>query len=691
MSKAQHEEEAILRFASYLQNTTGVSFGVTGRDVPVLSGQNYDYELTGAGGDKLAVELFRLVESEQNLKRDKAWSRAIQKLKEEILRRKLKGYMVSTPVFMYKKEDLDAYVSQQADAIERAIKDDGGKKQFSAGGYEFNKIANLETIVFSYGPGARAINPSGTAFEHFVRLLPVKNRQLATPGHRRCLLVANWALFVGANDAIQALTSVDFSQFTNIDLIFYETSPGDLSLIFSRSVYDAIRRRTVVTDAGLTRLLNQYLRYMLADKKDEAFQYVKAISATAGNMRWLDDSEARQNVVMHAEVQLKGHDQLDEALWVLEMLNDDPDPDKGGANDPRDRDGTGNYHARTLRGEDVRFITTVRGHLCWLMSQLVVQNTPEHYTRIVEIISRYAEEQNLYIRAQATFPLAELVARRRAIRNQDGSPFNWNREERLRVRDLAFRMLRENSAHARVMESLLHVFNSLRDVNEAEAEEILARFLATGQDYVLHSLAALVVYFALFRDKDWGDDPPFDRRRFVDILKNEIVHGDKSLRSSIAWHLSKVVSDKYLPYSDVKDYFPLFWEGTYDPHLLSMCAMAIEGLATIAPQDAVELFRRLVQKNLDHANENPAQPHWLSCTEKMIPILGAQPNELVAVVSDLRDLWMKGGYIGDPIAIFGSFRHVDPAQRDEVRERLKTIYGEMKAVNPRLVDVVWSD
>lgn len=113
------------------------------------SGQNYDYELTGADGDKLAVELFRLVESEQDLKRERAWNLVVRKLKEEIARRKLKGYMVSTPVFMYKKKELDAYVSRQADAIERAIKDDGDKEKFSAGGYDFNKITNLETIVFS--------------------------------------------------------------------------------------------------------------------------------------------------------------------------------------------------------------------------------------------------------------------------------------------------------------------------------------------------------------------------------------------------------------------------------------------------------------------------------------------------------------------------------------------------------------
>jgi len=74
MSKQQHEEEAILRFASYLQTATSVAYGVTGRDVPVASGRNYDYELTGADDDKIAVELFRLVESEEDLKRQRAWA-----------------------------------------------------------------------------------------------------------------------------------------------------------------------------------------------------------------------------------------------------------------------------------------------------------------------------------------------------------------------------------------------------------------------------------------------------------------------------------------------------------------------------------------------------------------------------------------------------------------------------------------
>jgi hypothetical protein len=111
-------------------------------------------------------------------------------------------------------------------------------------------------------------------------------------------------------------------------------------------------------------------------------------------MRWLDDNLARENVVAYAENQLKDK-RIDDALWVLNMLHDDPNPDPAGESD---------YHARILQNEDVRFITTVRGHLCWLMSQLIVQNLPELYTRIIDILERYAKEPNLYLRVQVAFP-----------------------------------------------------------------------------------------------------------------------------------------------------------------------------------------------------------------------------------------------------------------------------------------------
>jgi hypothetical protein len=111
----------------------------------------------------------------------------------------------------------------------------------------------------------------------------------------------------------------------------------------------------------------------------------------------------------------------------------------------------------------------------------------------------------------------------------------------------------------------------------------------------------------------------------------------------------------------------------------------------IAPEDAMALFRRMINKFQEHADEAPGEHHRLNSTEAVIPLLTAQPEDLVAMTSELKDLWMKGVYIGDPTVLFGTFRRVDPAQREQVRERLKAIYGEMKAAHPKLVDVDWSD
>src|SRR5216683_2468001 len=389
MPKEQHEEEAILRFRSHLQNKTGVAFGITGRDVSVASGRNYDYELTGADGAKMAVELFRRVESEAEIKQGRAWRQVIQKLREVLLGRKLKGYLISTPRFEYKKNELDAYVAQQADLIERAVSGGNEKDKLAVGGYEIHRRANLETVIFSYSPGARAIDPKGRALEQFLRLLPVKNRQLAVQGARRVLLVVNWAMFVDADDAVQALTAINFSQFPNIDAVSYEVKPAEFVTVFDRSVYEAIQNNAAVGEEALAPLLHLNLRYLLTGNNDAAFRYVKAISNAAGSMRWLDDDLARENVVVYAKNRLKQDKRIDDALWVLNMLHDDPNPDPAGESD---------YHARILQNEDIRFITTVRGHLCWLMSSLIVQNVPDLYTRIIEVLERYAKEPNLYIR-----------------------------------------------------------------------------------------------------------------------------------------------------------------------------------------------------------------------------------------------------------------------------------------------------
>jgi hypothetical protein len=121
-----------------------------------------------------------------------------------------------------------------------------------------------------------------------------------------------------------------------------------------------------------------------------------------------------------------------------------------------------------------------------------------------------------------------------------------------------------------------------------------------------------------------------------------------------------------------------------------MFALATEEIVKESPEDAVQIFKSMVQKAKEHMDLFPAEHHWLDATEKVIPFIAAHPDDLIAVVSDLKELWMKGAYVGDPAGIFGSFRRVAPERREWAREQLKAIYNEMKAVSPRLIEIDWS-
>jgi hypothetical protein len=690
MSKQQWEEEAIARFILFLHNEANKKYGVSGRDVPVQSGQNFDYELTDNEGGKCAVELFRLVDSEDKLSHSTSWEDVVTNLKEEMCRRELKGYLVSTPSFYYKKKDLASFVFKEADKIENAINNNCADEKFEQDGYEFNKLADLDKIVFSFSSGVRSINPVGTALESLNRLLPKKNGQLGVEACNKVLLIVNWAIFVDMNDMVNALTKIDFNILKNIDLIYYEINPSEFCLIFDRKVFDAISEKRILLEENQLNLIVSNLKYMLAEREGLAFDYVKTVTENEGNIDWLQDTAVKENLIHFAEYRLVDFKSLDETLWVINYLNNDNDPDKNGLNDADDPDGRYNYHQQIIRNEDVRTITTVRGHLCWLMRLVIASNKPELYAQIISIIERYLKEDNLYIRLQAIIPLTELVRRIKAVKNEDGTPFNWSDGERKRVRELAFEVLRDNTKYQVVMRGVLHLFGYLRQLNEEEALEVINTFLQFDNEDVMRDFAALVIYFALFRKNDWVDDGVFDCTEFVLILKNQIVSGNDKLRGSIAWHLWKILDDNELPYDVVKEYIFLFNEGDYNDHVLSMLALSVEKIISISPQDAISLYVGIIQKIKDYLNADPKNVHWwINSTEEILPLLAAHPDMLLKIISDLKYLWQRGVHIGDPKVFFEIYRDVEQSRREEVKKELQSFYGEMLKSYPTLVNIDW--
>ncbi len=694
MAKEQWEEESIERFREYLSQTRKFTYGVTDRDVIVnkTTGENFDYQLQNESGEKIAVEVFRLVENGEDLARSRVWHTMAGFIKEETKKRNLKGYLVYTPQFFVKKSEMKTLAVKQAEIIEAGIKNNPAEKKFKYEGYDFHKIDSLETISLSYSEGARSIDSRGTATSGFAGKLPKKNKQVDVAGHERMLLVINWAFFVDSRDAIRALSSFDFDQFENVDKIFFEGKQGEFALIYDRSVVDTIKTRAKVENPEALKLLTQYLNHQLADKNQSAFDFIKTISLPSGNLDWLTNNEVKENLV-HFGTELLAKGLIEDAMWIVKMLHNDSNPNPTGANDPDDPKGEHNYHVMVIKNEDVRNITTVRGHLCWLMSRIIAQNKPEYYTEILDIITRYISEENLYIRIQATYPLMEFIVRKKAVRNQDESAFNWKKEERELVRKIPLQMLRDNAQYPRVLEALLHIFDRFRDLNEQEAEEVLRALIATEQDDVLHDLAALIPYFALFRKSDFPTEGSFNPEAFIKILKSQIVSGRPAMKSSLIWHFWKMLEQNPLPYEQIREYILLFWENGYDTSVASMFGLVFEQLAVIAPDDAKNLFEKMIDLLVVRLKEDPEERHqaWINATEEVVVLLATEPDRLLKLVNKLKNIWLMGRvYFGDIATIFSSYQKVAPENKERVKVELIKSYEEMRASHPQIQPVDWN-
>lgn len=65
-----------------------------------------------------------------------------------------------------------------------------------------------------------------------------------------------------------------------------------------------------------------------------------------------------------------------------------------------------------------------------------------------------------------------------------------------------------------------------------------------------------------------------------------------------------------------------------------------------------------------------------------------KPNQLVEVVKNLHQLWLKNAYIGGIAEVFSSYQHIeDETLRNEAKKRFQEFYQEMKEINPKLEEV----
>ena len=558
--KDQWEEEAKDHFIAELKAQGRGDWIVSDSDVVVdqQTNRNFDYQLK-SGTEFIALEIFRLVESPQEIIRSKSWSTIANSIAAELRKRGVKGYTIHTPhVFDVPRLKIPGFVSKIADRLETALKQNPKIDPITVDGFEIKRIDDFPDVsLFTTGPGG-AINPTGTARDFITVKLPTKNKQLDIGKHERIVLIVNWAVLVDRSNMIEACSLIDFSQFENIDKVYFELPQnGRVHLVYDRAIYAAFREDgeppQQIEPLFLSWLANHLLR-----KEIQAVLLVRKITEREKSLLWLP-APSREQLVALGEDFLKSG-KSEQLYWVVENLKNDPDPSVENAAD--DPEGKFNVHLRTKQGESSRLIHSVRGRLCWLLMQMVVHPRTEDYDRIFEIVEKFATEDNLYVRQHVTVPLIELARRRFAKVDANTRFMSDQLADRIKV--LVLRMIDENLTYPAVLEWVAHVAVNIGDLDHDTALKIIKQLLAIDQSEAASDISWMMIYFAFYRENHFKQLALFNPVNIRDLLMDQLANGSGHFRATAANHFKAILGRNEIEFDAVVPYLEAMLNGQSD-------------------------------------------------------------------------------------------------------------------------------
>jgi hypothetical protein len=627
--KDQWEEEAKDHFIADLKGQGRGDWIVSDSDVVVdkQTNRNFDYQLQ-CGTDFIALEIFRLVEKPEEIIRSKSWTTIANSIAAELRIRGIKGYTIHTPhVFHVPRLKIPGFVSKTADRLEAALKQNAQTDPITVDGFEIKRIDDFPDVsLFTTGPGG-AINPTGIAHDFIAEKLPTKNKQINIANHERVVLIVNWAVLVDRSDMIEACTLIDFSQFENIDRVYFELpGNGGVHLVYDREIYAAFRPDGE-PPKRIEPLFISWLANHLYRKETQAFRLVRKITEQQKSLLWLPAS-SREQLVSLGEDFLKGGES-EQLYWIVENLKDDPDPSAENAAD--DPEGKFNLHLRTKHGESSRIIQSVRGRLCWLLMQIVTRPRIEDYEHIFEIVQKFATDENLYLRLHATVPMIELAKRRFAKVDPDTRFMTDQLADRIKA--LALRMVDENLAYPAVLEWVAHVMVCIRDLDHDTALNTVKNFLTIDQSEAASDVSWIMIYFAFFRENHFKELGPFKSNDIRSLLKERLANGSGHFRATGANHLMAFLERNEISFGAVVPYLEAMVNGQSD----RVVNHHFYGIAAKQAAANPDIVGRLIEhavlgelKSLDSGGREIWHPKDFSEALRVVEQAGPEHKERVA-------------------------------------------------------------
>ena len=532
MAKQLWEDEARDRFVEYLRIKEGITYETKAEDVPVtadVGGTNFDYllDLASAGVAPIALEIFRLTPGEYQLKQDIAWSEVVKLLKAELERLGVTGYLVRTPRFFVSKPKRPAFVADLAQRLVREISANSSARQFEFDGYTVTRISDLTGVLFSSLGGASYYDPISMGRTCLDNNIEKKNRQLALAGsYRRVLFIVNFNPLVDPTSLLIACSRFDFEKYSNIDEVYYESTPGHTHVVFDRSIYIRLETEKVSTADLENPFLLDLLSARLNDRDPHAFNIFRKLAEDTSSLDWLS-SDGLHALIPIAEEFLEKED-LENALWIIRRLRSNNDA-----------------NIRTL--------------LCWPIQKMIVKNVPKHYPELLDILEQYGDDLDETVRAYVPIPLTEFATRRKLL-NEDGSSFmSLELSERIRV--LALKMLQ--TATVAVADRLASVFCYIRDLSDREALEVVRVLSANVEKEGRSDAAGLMLYFAIYRSGQFLELGTFDPTLLQSLLIETLSNGRPTMRSSVVWTIWRGLKED-VKIGDVMPYLSKVTDGEYD-------------------------------------------------------------------------------------------------------------------------------
>ncbi|MBW2044709.1 MAG: hypothetical protein JRI96_07455 [Deltaproteobacteria bacterium] len=652
---------------------------------------------------KILIEVKRIFHR-QSIQSLAAWGSYVRRLEEEVKKRnlnKIKGsYLLNTPSgFRIKPRKVSKVVSQIINAVvasqsEVAIE--------NVGKFKIDKISDEGKKIYFAGLGGEGgfFNPAQIIYENIREQVKSANQQLGFSkfgkvNKKILLLVNEYQLGYRIDNVVEALSFSykDLFKFKNIDEIWLLYPPREDKilppiLLYSHSFFKQFEKTKVRKSKEAIELFDKWF-YFLANKGDEykerVFSLLKKVVDGKKPYQIFKNKFTRQEMVRLGNY-FAEKGRYKEACWIIDKFIDDPDPpiSNNYIGDPYF-----NYHKRIEKGDTISHITTVLGHLAWVIQKLALNQ--KQISKSLSYTKVLLSHKNLYVKLQAIFPLIEISARRQWLSGYGKRPYAGEYKEFKKIVFYLVDLVAKNPDYKAIADKLPLIFFYFKDLSTKEAE-IVINNLVFAKDS-----AALFIYFGIFRERHYKEQEiEFNGRVFRDKLKAIITSKKKehkNLRAGIIWHFWKILSDKPSEFGIILPYINIFLKQPYEEHSCRSLGMIIRDWINKKPDVCIDWFKKLLDQISDYLLKKDRQEGvpWLVSTEEVITLIAKQKSgELVSVMGKLVDFWMKNTYIGNPKPLFESYKLVsDVNTREEIKRKFKIYYKSMKKENPRLKEVNW--